>query len=85
MELTNQESLEVKRIYELFYAQAIPAEQALEDLELLIYGEESNKRTCVGLDCGERLDKDIWIEESGMCIECSNAYYTHEEDEKGDN
>ena len=39
MEMTDKEAMEVKRIYELFYAMAIPAEEALEDLEQLINGD----------------------------------------------
>jgi hypothetical protein len=30
--------------------------------------------------CGELIQKDIHAEELGMCIECSNAYFNHEED-----
>jgi len=30
--------------------------------------------------CGEPVVKDIHAEELGMCIECSNAYFNHEED-----
>jgi hypothetical protein len=40
MEMTDYEAKEIKRIYELFYAMAIPAEQALEDLEQLINGDD---------------------------------------------
>lgn len=28
--------------------------------------------------CGEPIDKDIHTEELGMCVECSNAYFSHE-------
>jgi hypothetical protein len=28
--------------------------------------------------CGEPIDKDIHAEELGMCVECSNAYFSHE-------
>ena len=31
--------------------------------------------------CGEPVVKDIHAEELGMCIECSNAYFTHEDEE----
>ena len=31
--------------------------------------------------CGEPIDKDIHAEELGMCIECSNKYFDHEEEE----
>lgn len=28
-----------------------------------------------------RVERDIYEEELGMCVECSNAYYTHEDEE----
>ena len=31
--------------------------------------------------CGVGVITDIWLEESGFCVDCSNAYYTHEEEE----
>lgn len=31
--------------------------------------------------CGELISKDIHEEELGMCIDCSNAYYTHNDEE----
>jgi len=31
--------------------------------------------------CGDPVVKDIHAEELGMCIECSNAYFTHEDEE----
>ena len=31
--------------------------------------------------CGDGVITDIWLEESGFCVDCSNAYYTHEEEE----
>jgi len=34
--------------------------------------------------CKAAIQKDIAEEELYMCVECSNAYYTHE-DEKGEN
>jgi hypothetical protein len=30
--------------------------------------------------CGMPIDKDIHAEELGMCVECSNKYFDHEED-----
>lgn len=33
---------------------------------------------CVVPDCTEHLTKDIWIEETGFCVEHSNAYYNQE-------
>ena len=31
---------------------------------------------CTG--CGIALDEDIWHEELGMCLECSNTYFGNE-------
>lgn len=31
--------------------------------------------------CGIGVPTDIWLEESEFCVDCSNAYYTHEEEE----
>jgi hypothetical protein len=31
--------------------------------------------------CGELIQKDIHAEELGMCIECSNAYFNHDDEE----
>jgi len=28
-------------------------------------------------ECGAAVAADIHVEELGMCVECSNAYYTH--------
>ena len=50
------------------------------DLEAIYYKLTGDQKPCI--HCGEKLDKDIWKEELGMCVECSNAYYTHEEDEE---
>ena len=30
--------------------------------------------------CGEKLDEDIWVEEVGLCLECSNKYWNHKID-----
>jgi hypothetical protein len=32
-------------------------------------------------DCGFLIDTDIHEEELGMCIDCSNAYFTHQDEE----
>lgn len=29
--------------------------------------------------CQTPVDHDIWFEELGMCVECSNRYYDHED------
>ena len=29
--------------------------------------------------CGDAIEHDIWFEELGMCVDCSNKYYNHEE------
>ena len=31
--------------------------------------------------CGIGVPTDIWLEESEFCVDCSNAYYTHEDEE----
>ena len=30
--------------------------------------------------CGTKVDEDIWSEELGLCLECSNKYWNHEID-----
>ena len=32
--------------------------------------------------CGVGVSTDIWLEESEFCVDCSNAYYTHEDEEE---
>ena len=32
-------------------------------------------------ECGTPIDTDIHAEELGMCVECSNKYWSHEEEE----
>jgi hypothetical protein len=32
-------------------------------------------------DCGKLIPTDIHAEELGMCIDCSNAYFSHEGEE----
>jgi hypothetical protein len=32
--------------------------------------------------CGIGVPTDIWLEESEFCVDCSNAYYTHEDEEE---
>ena len=34
---------------------------------------------CVG--CGTAVDADIHAEELGMCVDCSNEYYNHDDEE----
>jgi hypothetical protein len=29
----------------------------------------------------ERLPRDIWFEEGGMCLDCSNEYYAHDHED----
>jgi RNA polymerase subunit RPABC4/transcription elongation factor Spt4 len=36
-------------------------------------------KACV--DCGVMIDEDIWYEELGMCVECSNTYFSDEEEQ----
>ncbi len=33
-------------------------------------------------ECGEPVNADIHAEELGMCVECSNAYFTHADEEE---
>jgi hypothetical protein len=35
-------------------------------------------RPCV--DCSVLIDDDVWHEEMGMCVDCSNAYYSHDDE-----
>lgn len=35
---------------------------------------------CIVPDCQEELTKDIWLEEAGLCVEHSHAYYDHKLD-----
>ena len=48
--------------------------------------------TCVGLvrkenemepcvDCGVMIDADVHAEELGMCLDCSNVYWSHDDEE----
>ena len=30
--------------------------------------------------CGTNVEEDIWMEEVGLCLECSNKYWNHEID-----
>ena len=33
------------------------------------------------VDCNNvQINKDIWVEELGMCVDCSHKYYDHEEE-----
>jgi hypothetical protein len=32
------------------------------------------------IECDELIDTDTHTEELGMCVDCSNAYYTHDEE-----
>jgi len=82
MEMTDYEAEVVKEIYDSFQNSIINSDEALTELERIINGEDPLKRICVGVHCVERIDNDIWKEESGMCVDCSNAYYTHEEEKE---
>ena len=36
----------------------------------------------IGCDtCGDPIDADIHKEELGMCVDCSNEYFTHDDEE----
>lgn len=41
--------------------------------------EYTETRPCK--DCQAPVDHDIWFEELGMCVDCSNIYFTHEDEE----
>ena len=41
--------------------------------------EYTETRPC--RDCQTPVDHDIWFEEMEMCIECSNKYFSHEDEE----
>lgn len=74
MELTELEAQAVKSIYTDYHAGATNADEALHALEQLING---------GLlpcdKCGDKIQEDIHAEELGMCVDCSNEYFSHEE------
>jgi len=31
--------------------------------------------------CGTPVDHDVWFTELGMCLKCSNVYWSHEDEE----
>jgi hypothetical protein len=33
-------------------------------------------------DCQEPVDHDIWFEELGMCVDCSNIYFSHDDEDE---
>jgi hypothetical protein len=35
-------------------------------------------KPCV--DCNIMIDADVWQEELGMCLDCSNKYWSHEDE-----
>ena len=41
--------------------------------------EYTETRPC--RDCQTPVDTDIWFEELEMCVDCSNKYFTHEDEE----
>lgn len=36
------------------------------------------------VECGTAVDADIHAEELGMCVECSNEYYNHDDEEESE-
>jgi hypothetical protein len=48
------------------------------------YGEQefdpTELMTCIVGDCQDQMSKDVWVEESGFCVEHSHAYYNDELD-----
>jgi Zn finger protein HypA/HybF involved in hydrogenase expression len=75
MELTAVEEQAVKAIYTDYHNGTTNADEALHALEQLING---------GLlpcdKCGEKIEADTHAEELGMCVECSNAFFTHKDE-----
>lgn len=42
--------------------------------------EYTGKLPCVNFGiCGQEIDDDIYREELGMCLDCSNKYWSHDE------
>lgn len=39
--------------------------------------DPAENRKCVMPHCTETLPNEIWLEELGFCVECSNAYFEH--------
>ena len=76
MELTEAEATAIKAIFSDFHAGATNADEALHALEQLING---------GLTpcdkCGDKIQTDTHAEELGMCVDCSNAYFSHEDED----
>jgi len=35
-----------------------------------------------GVQSKAPVDHDIWFEELGMCVDCSNIYFTHDDEEE---
>ena len=42
--------------------------------------EYTETRPCK--DCQTPVDHDIWFEELGMCVDCSNVYFTHDDEDE---
>ena len=42
--------------------------------------EYTPTRRCV--KCPTEVEHDVWFEELGMCVECSNEYFTHDDEER---
>jgi hypothetical protein len=65
-------------------SKAIQAEQAVWDKALADLLEELAKhdQTTPCVVCSTPISTDIWHEELGMCLDCSNTYFTHEDEEQ---
>ena len=33
------------------------------------------------IHCALPIDRDVWVEELGMCLDCSNVYWSHDDEE----
>ena len=42
--------------------------------------EYTDTRPCVY--CQTPVDHDIWFEELGMCVDCSNVYFSHDDEDE---
>ena len=48
--------------------------------EELVALDHSEMMKCIVGDCQDQIPKDVWVEESGFCVEHSHAYYNQELD-----
>lgn len=75
MELSDKEAKAVKAIYSDYHAGVANADETLHALEQLINGGVTPCNSCQA-----PVLTDIHAEELGMCVDCSNDYFTHEDE-----